>query len=164
MKGLSIAAQESRAVLQSATADAIRDHCLARAAGTGVPIAVAVFDHGGDLVSFGRHDGATPATGAVAQWKGRSAAVYLNPSAVTGTTGSSIDQARPGIASDTRAFAESIVAALADHMDEIEAHVETAAAQSLLVDARTDRAGCRKQAHPAGRRVIVGDGIRRRVL
>lgn len=81
----SIAAQESRAVLQSATADAIRDHCLARAAGTGVPIAVAVFDHGGDLVSFGRHDGATPATGAVAQWKGRSAAVYLNPSAVTGT-------------------------------------------------------------------------------
>jgi len=80
-----VAAQDSRAVLQAATADAIRDHCLARAAGAGVPVAVAVFDHGGDLVSFGRHDGTTPATGAVAQWKGRSAAVYLNPTAVTGT-------------------------------------------------------------------------------
>lgn len=80
-----VVAQESRAVLQSATADAIRDHCLARAASAGFPVAVAVFDHGGDLVSFGRHDGATPATGAVAQWKGRSAAVYLNPSAATGT-------------------------------------------------------------------------------
>jgi glc operon protein GlcG len=80
-----LAAQSTRAVLDAATADAIRDHCLARAADAGYVVAVAVFDHGGDLVSFARHDGATPATGAVAQWKGRSAAVYLNPSADTGT-------------------------------------------------------------------------------
>lgn len=80
-----VPAQGMRAVLDAATADAIRDHCLARAAGAGFTVAVAVFDHGGDLVSFARHDGATPATSAVAQWKGRSAAVYLNPSAATGT-------------------------------------------------------------------------------
>lgn len=34
---------------------------------------------------------------------------------------------RRHIASDTRAFAERIVDALADHMDEIESHIETAA-------------------------------------
>lgn len=80
-----VAAQGTRAVLDAATADAIRDNCLAHAADAGYVVAVAVFDHGGDLASFARHDGATPATGAVAQWKGRSAAVYLNPSADTGT-------------------------------------------------------------------------------
>jgi glc operon protein GlcG len=80
-----VTAQSTRAVLDAATADAIRDHCLARAADAGCVVAVAVFDHGGDLASFARHDGATPATGAVAQWKGRSAAVYLNPTAETGT-------------------------------------------------------------------------------
>ncbi|WP_202842249.1 heme-binding protein [Luteimonas saliphila] len=80
-----VAAQGTRAVLESATADAIRNHCLAHAAAAGFTVAVAVFDHGGDLVSFARHDGATPATTAVAHWKGRSAAVYLNPTADTGT-------------------------------------------------------------------------------
>lgn len=79
-----VVAQESRAVLQSATADAIRDHCLARAASAGFPVAVAVFDHGGDLVSFAR-DAGRPAVGAVARWKGLSAAVYLRPTVETGT-------------------------------------------------------------------------------
>jgi uncharacterized protein GlcG (DUF336 family) len=66
------------------TADAIRDHCLAQARRAGHAVAVAVFDHGGDLVSFGR-DAGRPAVGAVARWKGLSAAVYLRPTVETGT-------------------------------------------------------------------------------
>ncbi len=38
-------------------------------------IAVAVYDQGGQLLSFANH-GASPASGEIAQWKGRSAAVY----------------------------------------------------------------------------------------
>ncbi|WP_149193077.1 GlcG/HbpS family heme-binding protein [Luteimonas suaedae] len=68
-------AQTARPVLDFATADAIRDHCLARAGQAGHAVAVAVFDDGGDLVSFANH-GASPAAAAVAQWKGRSAAIY----------------------------------------------------------------------------------------
>ncbi|NZA26551.1 heme-binding protein [Luteimonas sp. SJ-92] len=68
-------AQTPRPVLDFETADAIRDHCLARAAEAGHAVAVAVFDDGGDLVSFSNH-GASPAAAAVAQWKGRSAAMY----------------------------------------------------------------------------------------
>lgn len=68
-------AQTARPVLDFETADAIRDHCLARAGQAGHAVAVAVFDDGGDLVSFANH-GASPAAAAVAQWKGRSAAIY----------------------------------------------------------------------------------------
>jgi len=66
------------------TADAIRDHCIAQARQAGHAVAVAVFDHGGDLVSFAR-DAGRPAVGAVARWKGLSAAVYLRPTVETGT-------------------------------------------------------------------------------
>lgn len=68
-------AQTTRPVLDFETADAIRDHCLAHAGQSGHAVVVAVFDDGGDLVSFANH-GASPAAAAVAQWKGRSAAIY----------------------------------------------------------------------------------------
>jgi uncharacterized protein GlcG (DUF336 family) len=68
-------AQTMRPVLDFKTADAIRDHCLANAGQAGLAVAVAVFDGSGDLVSFSNH-GASPAAAALAQWKGRSAAVY----------------------------------------------------------------------------------------
>lgn len=68
-------AQTMRPFLDFKTADAIRDHCLANAGKTGHSVAVAVFDDGGDLASYSNH-GASPAAAAVAQWKGRSAAVY----------------------------------------------------------------------------------------
>jgi glc operon protein GlcG len=68
-------AQTARPFLDFKTADAIRDHCLANAGQASHAVAVAVFDDGGDLVSFSNH-GASPAAAAVAQWKGRSAAVY----------------------------------------------------------------------------------------
>lgn len=75
-------AQTMRPVLDFETADVIRDHCLARAEEAGYAVAVAVFDHGGDLVSFAKN-GASPAAGAVAKWKGRSAAIYLTPTVET---------------------------------------------------------------------------------
>ena len=68
-------AQTMRPFLDFKTADAIRDHCLAHAGQAGQAVAVAVFDGSGDLVSFSNH-GASPAAAALAQWKGRSAAVY----------------------------------------------------------------------------------------
>jgi len=67
-------AQQSRPVLQPRTADAIVDHCLDYARRAGYQVAVAVFDDGGNLASFS--NASSPASGAVAQWKGRSAALY----------------------------------------------------------------------------------------
>ncbi len=75
-------AQTMRPFLDFKTADAIREHCLANAGQAGHSVAVAVFDDGGDLVSFSNH-GASPAAAAVAQWKGRSAAVYRRSSRET---------------------------------------------------------------------------------
>ncbi|AKC88443.1 hypothetical protein WQ53_15405 [Pseudoxanthomonas suwonensis] len=62
----------------------MRNHCLAHAERAGHIVAVAVFDHSGELVSFAK-DRAKPGTAAVAQWKGRSAAVYLNSTLETGS-------------------------------------------------------------------------------
>jgi glc operon protein GlcG len=75
-------AQTMRPFLDFKTADAIREHCLANAEQAGHTVVVAVFDDGGDLVSFSNH-GASPAAAAVAQWKGRSAAIYRRPSRET---------------------------------------------------------------------------------
>ena len=77
-------AQTMRPFLDFKTADAIRDHCLANAAQAGETVAVAVFDDGGDLISFSNH-GASPAAAALAQWKGRSAAVYRSSTRDTAT-------------------------------------------------------------------------------
>ena len=59
-------------------------HCLANAEQAGLTVAVAVFDDGGDLMSFSNH-GASPAAAALAQWKGRSAAVYRSSTRDTAT-------------------------------------------------------------------------------
>jgi uncharacterized protein GlcG (DUF336 family) len=77
-------AQTMRPFLDFKTADAIRDHCLAHAARAGQAVAIAIFDDGGDLVNFANH-GASPAAAAVAQWKGRSAAVYRRSTRETAT-------------------------------------------------------------------------------
>jgi glc operon protein GlcG len=77
-------AQTLTATLDFATADTIRDRCLAHAGRAGVTVAVAVFDQGGNLVSFAR-DRTTPAAAEMALWKGRSAAIYLASTRETGT-------------------------------------------------------------------------------
>lgn len=77
-------AQTMRPFLDFKTADAIRDHCLANAEQAGHTVAVAVFDDGGDLMSFSNH-GASPAAADLAQWKGRSAAVYRSSTRDTAT-------------------------------------------------------------------------------
>lgn len=77
-------AQQMHPRLEFDTAEAIRAHCLANARRAGYVIAIAVYDSGGDLVSFSR-DANRPAVGAVARWKGLSAAVYLRPTVETGT-------------------------------------------------------------------------------
>lgn len=76
--------QTMRPFLDFKTADAIRDHCLAGAAQAGHMVAVAIFGDGGELLNFTNH-GASPAAAAVAQWKGRSAAVYRRPTRETAT-------------------------------------------------------------------------------
>ena len=84
LAGGGVQAQTMRPVLDFKTADAIRDHCLANAGQAGQAVAVAVFDDGGDLVSYSNH-GASPAAAALAQWKGRSAAVYRSTTRDTAT-------------------------------------------------------------------------------
>jgi uncharacterized protein GlcG (DUF336 family) len=77
------AAQAPRLQMTSATAAALRDGCMAFAADNRLQIAVAVFDHGGRLMTFARTDEVATAIGDVAQWKGKSAATYGFPSAET---------------------------------------------------------------------------------
>lgn len=77
-------AQTMRPFLDFKTADAIRDHCLANADKAGEAVAVAVYDDSGDLMSYSNH-GASQAAAEVAQWKGRSAAVYRRASSETAT-------------------------------------------------------------------------------
>lgn len=77
-------AQTPRPALDLATAESIRDNCIARAQEANIKVAVAVFDRGGNLVSYSRMDEIATAIGDVALWKGKSAAVYLTASAETG--------------------------------------------------------------------------------
>lgn len=77
-------AQTPKPGLDLTTAAAIRDHCVAQARDAKVTVAIAVFDRGGVLVSYARMDEVATAIGDVAQWKGRSAAMYLTASAETG--------------------------------------------------------------------------------
>lgn len=79
-----LSAQVTATVLDYATADAITERCLAHAREAGHPVAVAVFDQSGELLSFARGQ-TSPATAAVAQWKGRSAAIYRRSTLETGT-------------------------------------------------------------------------------
>lgn len=76
-------AQTPRPGLDLATAASIRDHCIAQARAANTTVAIAVFDRGGALVSYARMDEVAIAIGDVAQWKGKSAAMYLTASAET---------------------------------------------------------------------------------
>ncbi len=68
-------AQQPRPVLQYATPDALGDRCLAHAEQAGHAVAVAVFDHAGDLLGFAHHP-LPPTSGETGQWTGRSATPY----------------------------------------------------------------------------------------
>jgi len=78
-----VPAQVMAPVLDYATARAISERCIARAREAGHPVAVAVFDQSGELLSFARGD-ASPAAAEVARWKGRSAAVFRRSTLETG--------------------------------------------------------------------------------
>ncbi len=79
------AALEKRPFLDLESAEKIRDGCLAYARDHDVDVAVSVFDQSGNLVVFARMDGASVGMVEVAMWKGKSASLYLLPTALTGT-------------------------------------------------------------------------------
>lgn len=76
-------AQSLRPALDHESAMTIQAHCLAKAKAEELAVAIAVYDRGGNLVSFARLDGASAGAGEVARWKGRSAALYLASTAET---------------------------------------------------------------------------------
>lgn len=57
--------------------------CLAEAKKENYDVAIAIFNQDGTLLSFTQTDGAAPATGEVARWKGLSAAHYRASTAET---------------------------------------------------------------------------------
>ena len=69
-------AQTPQPALDLHSAAVIRDACLSHAEDNGQTVAVAVFDQGGNLVTFARLDGTSLAAQDISQWKGRSAAMY----------------------------------------------------------------------------------------
>ncbi len=80
-------AQSERAMLDYETAATIRDTCLAWANERDLDVSIAVFNDAGVLVTSAHMDGTATAIAEVAQWKGRSAATYRFPSAVTANWG-----------------------------------------------------------------------------
>jgi uncharacterized protein GlcG (DUF336 family) len=76
-------AQTPRPVLESAIAEALGEHCQAFAGDRGTNVAVAVYDHGGNMVYFSRMDGTSVGVAEVAMWKAQSAAVYETATATT---------------------------------------------------------------------------------
>ena len=80
-------AQSQRTVLDYQTAATIRDTCVAFALERGFELSIAVFNDAGVLVTSAHMDGTATAIVEVAQWKGRSAAGYRFPSAVTANWG-----------------------------------------------------------------------------
>lgn len=61
--------------------------CLEHARKSKQDVAIAIYDQGGILLSFTQTDGAAPATGEVARWKGTSAAYYRLATAKTAEWG-----------------------------------------------------------------------------
>ncbi len=57
--------------------------CLKHAEKENYDVAIAIYDQGGVLLSFVQTNGASPATGEVARWKGLSAAYYRVATATT---------------------------------------------------------------------------------
>ncbi len=82
-------AQTTRPTLDYASAAKIRDTCLTWASDHKIKVAIAIFDSGGNLVAFAHMDGAPSAVAAIAQWKGRSAAMMQETSAETAKWGGS---------------------------------------------------------------------------
>jgi uncharacterized protein GlcG (DUF336 family) len=76
-------AQTQRAQLDYATAAKIRDTCMAWAGERKITVSIAVFNDAGVLVTSAHMDGTATAIADVAHWKGKSAATYRFPSAVT---------------------------------------------------------------------------------
>ena len=83
----SASAQTQRAVLDYDAAATIRDTCLAWAEERDLELSIAVFNDAGIMVTSAHMDGTATAIAEVAQWKGRSAAGYRFPSAVTANWG-----------------------------------------------------------------------------
>lgn len=61
--------------------------CLDHARKSKQDVAIAIYDQGGVLLSFTQTDGAAPAVGEVARWKGISAAYYRTATAKTAEWG-----------------------------------------------------------------------------
>jgi glc operon protein GlcG len=76
-------AQTARPMLDYASAAKIRDGCLAVAGEKGLALGIAVFDNTGRLIAFAKMDGASTGAAELAQWKGKSAAVYGFPTSET---------------------------------------------------------------------------------
>ena len=72
-------AQTARPTLDYATAAQVRDGCLAFASQRGFELGIAVYDAAGRLIAFAKMDGASTGAAELAQWKGKSAAVYGFP-------------------------------------------------------------------------------------
>ena len=82
-----LAAQSQRTQLDYASAAIIRDTCLAWAKDHKLDLSIAIFNDAGLLITSAHMDGTATAVAEVAQWKGRSAAIYRFPSATTADWG-----------------------------------------------------------------------------
>lgn len=80
-------AQTLRAQLDYATAARMRDTCIAWASERNLSVSIAIFNDAGVLITAAHMDGTAAAITEVAQWKGKSAATYRFPSAVTAKWG-----------------------------------------------------------------------------
>jgi len=80
-------AQTQRAQLDYATAATIRDTCIAWASERKFDLSITVFNDAGVLVASAHMDGTAAAIADVAHWKGKSAATYRVPTAVTAEWG-----------------------------------------------------------------------------
>ena len=89
LAGNSAVAQESRTVLTYETAAKVRDGCVAWATEHGLTVSMAIFDDAGRMITSAHLDGTPTAIIEVAQWKGRSAATYRQPSLETAKWGGS---------------------------------------------------------------------------
>ncbi|MCI4644636.1 MAG: heme-binding protein [Hyphomonadaceae bacterium] len=76
-------AQTPQPTLDLHSAAVIRDACLSHAKENSQMVAVAVCDQAGDMMAYARMDGTLPAAADIAQWKGKSAALYQRPTTET---------------------------------------------------------------------------------
>jgi len=71
-------AQELRPYLTLQSASAVRDGCLVFAREHDLQVTIAIYDQAGLLKAHARMDDASIASAEIAEWKGRSAALYQN--------------------------------------------------------------------------------------